>query len=68
MKKVIVQDNQRGLLFKNGRYERLLNPGKYRTFGDRSIEVLELANEVQSEMCPLSVLLADPETAGVKNL
>lgn len=64
MKKVIVQDNQRGLLFKNGQYERLLNPGKYRTFGDRSIEVLELANEVQSEMCPLSVLLADPETAG----
>ena len=27
--KVVINDNQRGFLFKNGKYEKMLAPGKY---------------------------------------
>ena len=39
MKKVIINENQRGFLFKNGKYVKMLGAGKYYTSGDRSIEI-----------------------------
>lgn len=59
MKKIIINENQRGLLFKNGRYVKLLAPGKYYTFGGRNIEVLDLEQPVVSDFCSLDVLLND---------
>ena len=33
MKKIVINENQKGFLFKNGRYIKLLDAGKYHTFG-----------------------------------
>ena len=63
MKTMIIQDNQRGLLIKHGRFMRLLEPGKYRLFGDTRVEVLELNQPLTSGSCTLETLLACPEIA-----
>ena len=62
MKKVIISENQRGLLFKNGRYVKLLSPGKYYTFGARVIEVLSLTEPVSSFRCNVETLINDKNT------
>lgn len=59
MKKIIINENQRGLLFENGRFVRMLEPGKHWTFGNREIEIVELAQRLQSQRCGLDVLLRD---------
>lgn len=61
--KTIINENQRGLLFKNGKYIGLLTDGKYRTFGGKEIEVLELSDAIESAYCALDTLLADPAVA-----
>lgn len=63
MKTIIIQDNQRGFLIKQGRFVRLLEPGKYRLFGDARAEVLELDAPLHSDSCTLETLLACPEIA-----
>ena len=42
MKKVVINENQKGLLFRNGKFEKLLGAGKYYCYGGRVIEVLSL--------------------------
>ncbi|MBR2340205.1 MAG: slipin family protein [Clostridia bacterium] len=59
MKKVIINENQKGFLFKNGKYVKLLNAGKYRIFGDREIEICNLEQPLVSNKCALDTLLAD---------
>ena len=63
MKKVIVHENQKALLLKNGRFVKLLSAGKYHLFGDSQIELLPLDQALASEFCPLETLLADPDIA-----
>ncbi len=59
MTTIIINENQRGLLFRNGKYERLLGAGKYRLFGGKTVQVLDT-------MLPLTtadynILAGDPE-------
>ncbi len=61
MRKVIISENQRGFLFHNGRYVKLLKPGKYYTYGGRSVEVSDLSDPVESQRVSLQTLLQDPE-------
>jgi len=68
MKTMMIQDNQRGLLFKNGKYEKLLTPGKYYAYGGRVIEVLEMDRPVQSARCALDTLLGDSAVAKVTSV
>ncbi len=63
MKKVIINENQRGLLFKNGRYIKMLRPGKYRSSFAKEIEVQNTGEAISAERCSLDVLLRDPEIA-----
>jgi hypothetical protein len=63
MKKIIINENQRGFLFKNGKFEKLLSAGKYRLFGDREIELVSLKEPLSSARCELDTLLADREIA-----
>ncbi len=64
MRRVIINENQMGFLFKNGKYVRLLTPGKYYEFGGREIEIAyDLQEAVSSAICPLETLLGDPEFA-----
>lgn len=61
--KIIINENQKGFLFKNGKYVKMLNAGKYSTFGGKEIEISELDRYVVSERCTLDTLLSDKEVA-----
>lgn len=58
--KIIIDDNQRGLLYNNGRFVKLLSPGKHLFFGKKSVEVCDLSKELFSEITTLDMLLSDP--------
>ncbi len=57
MKKVIVNENERGFLFKDGKFVKVLKAGKYYTYGSRFIEVVSVDEPVYSEHCNLNTLL-----------
>lgn len=63
MKKVIIHENQKGFLFRNGRFIKLLNAGKYHVFGDSEIEIISLSQPLSSEKCELVALLSNKEIA-----
>lgn len=63
MKKIIITEKQRGLLFQNGKYKKLLAPGRYRQFGGREIIPAELTEPLPCQSCPLTTLLADRQIA-----
>ena len=63
MKTVIINENERGLLFKNGKFIRLLGAGKYRIFGGRDIEKLDLDREIRSGHCNTDKLLSFADIA-----
>jgi len=57
--KTIINENQRGLLFKNGKFIKMLEAGKYHTFGGRVIQVAATDQPLASAFCTLDVLLGD---------
>ncbi len=61
--KTVITEGQRGLKFKNGKFVKMLAPGKYITFGDTDIEVLDLEHGVNTLFCTLNVLLENKELA-----
>lgn len=63
MKKVIINENQKGFLFKNGKYVKTLDAGKHRLFGDSEIEISDIKQPIACERCPLDTLLADKAVA-----
>ncbi len=63
MRTIVINENQRGFLFKNGRFMRMLTAGKYRMLGGREIEVVSLAQPIESGRCALDTLLANGEVA-----
>ena len=63
MRKIIIHENQKGFLFKNGKYIKLLDAGKYHLFGDREIELSGLGQHIVSSRCSLETLLADQAVA-----
>ncbi|MBE6768878.1 MAG: slipin family protein [Ruminococcaceae bacterium] len=63
MKTVIIHDDQRGLLFKNGKFQKMLGAGKYRAFGRREIRVAGLNMPIMPECCRAETLLSHPDAA-----
>ena len=63
MRKIIINENQKGFLFKNGKYIKMLDAGKYFLFGGRDIEVLSLDAPIKSTRASLETLLADKNVA-----
>ena len=63
MKTVIINENQKGFLFKNGKYIKLLGAGKYYLFGGREIEISNLEQPIVCSKCALETLLADKAVA-----
>ena len=63
MKKMIINENQKGFLFKNGKYMKLLDAGKYHLFGGREIEISSLDQPIACSKCALETLLADKSVA-----
>src|SRR5262245_46780036 len=64
---VVIKDDERGLLMRNGRFEELLAPGKRRVFdlwGELSVEVVKV---MRAELTPEKALLMQkthPSLAG----
>lgn len=65
MKKVIINENQKGFLFKNGKYIRTLGAGKYNLTSDKKIEISEYGHIINSIDCPLDILLEDKNFASM---
>ena len=63
MKTMIIHENQKGFLFQNGKYIKMLNAGKYYLFGSREIEVSGLEHPIVCSKCALETLLADKAVA-----
>jgi len=63
MKKIIINENMRGFLFKNGKYIKTLGAGRYMLFGSDSVELSELGQPISCKKCSLETLLADKEVA-----
>ena len=55
--KVIINNNQKGLLFKNGVLQDFLGAGKYNAGGSKNIEVLPLDEEICSKNATISQIL-----------
>lgn len=53
----VINEKQIGLLFQNGVLKKILDAGKYTTFGGKEIEVLSIDAEINSQKCSLKKLL-----------
>ena len=65
MSKVIINENQRGLLFKNGRYVKMLTPGKYHEIFGKSIEIFALEEPIIPFGCDIDTLLKDSRISDI---
>jgi len=61
--KVIVDENQRGLYFKNGKFMGVLEPGRYHIWGDREIVTMSLYGEILCHKATADTLLANIDFA-----
>ncbi|MBQ3692754.1 MAG: slipin family protein, partial [Clostridia bacterium] len=57
MKKIVISENERGFLFKNGKFSGVLKAGKYYMHGGRFIEVVSTDEPLFSEYCSVNTLL-----------
>lgn len=63
MKKIIIHENEKGLLFKNGKLARMLEAGRHYIFHGSEIEILPVHLPLSSGHCALDLLLKHPEIA-----
>ncbi len=64
-RKVVINENQRGFLFKNGKYQKMLLPGAHYEFCNREIEVVFIDQALDLARVPVETLLADKSVAEV---
>lgn len=63
MKKIIINENQKGLLFKNGKLIKMLNAGAYLTLPGRKFFTTFIENELVCPFCSADKLLENKEIA-----
>ncbi len=63
MKKVIINENEKGLLFKNGRFTKVLSAGKHYIPRGRQVQTQLVTNPVMTDMTTLDRLLKNKELA-----
>lgn len=63
MKKIIINENQRGFLFKNGKYVKMLGAGKYYISKNSEIELSCLDEPVYPSFCSLETVLKDKDAS-----
>ncbi len=63
MRKVIINENQRGFLFKNGKYVKMLCPGKYYAYGSKGIEISNCDQMLDPHRCSIDTVLNDKAVA-----
>ncbi|MCH5198224.1 MAG: slipin family protein [Oscillospiraceae bacterium] len=68
MEKIIINENQRGFLFKNGKYVKMLSAGKYYTHSGKEIEIVNTNQPIASSICELDTLLKDKAVANAVSI
>lgn len=64
--KIVINENQRGLHFKNGKFIKMIDPGKYRFWGNSNkVEILNTADEFKTKGIDFSVFLKDEKIKNV---
>lgn len=64
--KTIISENQRGFLFKNGKYIRMLEAGKYHFFGSENVvNVVDVDKELRLGAVSIEVLLKDKAVSDI---
>ena len=58
IKSITINENEKGLLFKNGKFLKLLGAGKYKLYGGRSIETVDIKSDLSSNYIELDELLS----------
>lgn len=61
MMKIIINENQRGLVYENGKFIKLLTAGKYKFFKKKNIEIASEAVKINTTVCSLDTLLENDE-------
>lgn len=61
--KTVINENQRGFLFKNGKFVRMLGAGKYHALGGKRIEVVSMEEPLSSQFCALDTLFKEENIA-----
>lgn len=61
--KVIIAENQRGMYYRNGKFDRVLDAGKYYVWGDRTIVPQSIHTEVNCSGASLDTLLQNIDFA-----
>lgn len=59
MKKVIINEKEKGLLFKNGKYVKMLDAGKYTLTKGKEVEVFLIDEEIYLKNCSIDTILLD---------
>lgn len=59
--KVIIDGKEKGILYKNGKFVRILDSGKYRVFGDSTIEPVSVTQAFIPTGCTLDGILSTAE-------
>ncbi|MCQ2385847.1 MAG: slipin family protein, partial [Clostridia bacterium] len=65
MKQAVINEKQKGFLFKNGKYVKTVGAGRYILTGGKEIELSELGHIINCTRCPLDILLEDPHFASM---
>lgn len=68
MKKFVINENQRGLLFKDGKLEKLLGAGSYKFWRQREVEILPIDSALSSSRCSIDTLLANEDIKNSVNV
>ncbi len=61
MKKIIINEKQKGLVFENGKFTGILNAGKHRFFKNKDVEILNIMLRIFTDKCPLDILLENED-------
>ena len=62
--KIVILEQQRGLVFQNGKLEKVLETGKHNIINtQKKVEILDMEKPLCSEYCTLETLLQQPQIA-----
>ena len=61
MMKIVINENQRGLVYENGKFVKLLTAGKYRFFKNKNVDIVSELVRINTTVCSLDTLLENDE-------
>lgn len=68
MKRFVINENQRGLLFKNGKLEKVLGAGSYKFWGQREVEIVSIDSALSPSRCSIDTLISNEDIKNSVNV